>query len=517
MKKEKNIALTLLCVIALSNLSAVTVFAQDAQTVLTQATTVTDQTNDKAEEVPTTEATKVPESVSTEATTVVPEASLPSADVSALPTDIITAPTETVTEGSTETNPTTSTDQTVPSTGDSKAETQTGTQTEKSKPEIPAPSQPVTPVVPSQPQPGTKVSQPQAPVAPQKAETVKPAITSGIDLSDVSMPTAMASAAYVKHWTGNDAYTHNLLSHRYGITAAQLDGFLQSTGIKYDSNRINGQKILDWEKSSGLDARAIIAIAIAESSLGTQGVATAPGANMFGFGAFDNNPTNAQNFSDDKAVIKMTQETIIQNQNTSFAIQDQKAQLLSTGNLNVAALGGVYFTDASGSGKRRAAIMESIDKWIDTHGGTPEIPKELLNTSSVAMMSVPTGYSISKANQAGNYVAGTYPWGQCTWYVFNRAKELGYQFGPFMGNGGDWKHKPGYQTTYEAKPGYAISFSPGQAGADRTYGHVAIVEDVKEDGSILISESNVLGLGTISYRTFSAAEAAQLTYVVGEK
>ncbi|MCK1202255.1 hypothetical protein MXZ84_06155 [Streptococcus uberis] len=50
MKKEKNIALTLLCVIALSNLSAVTVFAQDAQTVLTQATTVTDQTNDKAEE-----------------------------------------------------------------------------------------------------------------------------------------------------------------------------------------------------------------------------------------------------------------------------------------------------------------------------------------------------------------------------------------------------------------------------------------------------------------------------------
>lgn len=165
-----------------------------------------------------------------------------------------------------------------------------------------------------------------------------------------------------------------------------------------------------------IDARAIIAIAIAESSLGTQGVATAPGANMFGFGAFDNNTTNAQNFSDDKAVIKMTQETIIQNQNTSFAIQDQKAQLLSTGNLNVAARGGVYCTDASGSGKRRAAIMESIDKWIDAHGGISEISKELLNTSSVAMMAVPTSYSVSRANQAGNYVAGTYPWGQCTWH-----------------------------------------------------------------------------------------------------
>ncbi|GAB6710667.1 hypothetical protein [Streptococcus uberis] len=40
----------MLCVIATSNLSAVTVFAQDAQTVLTQATTVTNQTSDKAEE-----------------------------------------------------------------------------------------------------------------------------------------------------------------------------------------------------------------------------------------------------------------------------------------------------------------------------------------------------------------------------------------------------------------------------------------------------------------------------------
>ncbi|WP_203267887.1 hypothetical protein [Streptococcus uberis] len=50
MKKEKYIALSLLCAIATSNLSAVTVFAQDAQTVLTQATTVTNQTSDKAEE-----------------------------------------------------------------------------------------------------------------------------------------------------------------------------------------------------------------------------------------------------------------------------------------------------------------------------------------------------------------------------------------------------------------------------------------------------------------------------------
>lgn len=48
-------------------------------------------------------------------------------------------------------------------------------------------------------------------------------------------------------------------------------------------------------KLTGLDVRAIVAIAMAESSLGTQGVAKDKGANMFGYGAFDFNPNNAKN------------------------------------------------------------------------------------------------------------------------------------------------------------------------------------------------------------------------------
>lgn len=61
----------------------------------------------------------------------------------------------------------------------------------------------------------------------------------------------------------------------------------------------------------------------------------------------------------------------------------------------------------------------------------------------------------------------------------------------------------------------ALSFSPGQAGADPTYGHIAFVEQVKSDGSILISESNIKGLGVVSYRTFDAETAKQITYVIG--
>ena len=113
------------------------------------------------------------------------------------------------------------------------------------------------------------------------------------------------------------------------------------------------------------------------------------------------------------------------------------------------------------------------------------------------------------------YIASSYPWGQCTWFVFNRAKQLGITFDPYMGNGNQWMEKSGYSTTKTPTEHSALSFSSSQAGADPVYGHVAFVEQVKSDGSILISESNFKGLGIVSYRTFDAETAKQFTYVLG--
>ncbi|WP_442252553.1 phage tail tip lysozyme [Streptococcus agalactiae] len=129
---------------------------------------------------------------------------------------------------------------------------------------------------------------------------------------------------------------------------------------------------------------------------------------------------------------------------------------------------------------------------------------------------VPAGYSLTKTINTSNYTSATYPWGQCTWFVYNRAKEVGVNFDPYMGNGGDWKQKAGYQTTHTPTEHSALSFSPGQAGSDPTYGHIAFVEQVKSDGSILISEANAKGLGIVSYRTFDKATASQFTYVIGK-
>lgn len=117
-----------------------------------------------------------------------------------------------------------------------------------------------------------------------------------------------------------------------------------------------------------------------------------------------------------------------------------------------------------------------------------------------------------------NYNAsGSYPTGQCTWYAFNRVKQLGKSVDDYMGNGGQWAAKGkalGYQVSQKPKVGWLISFKPGVAGSDPRYGHVAFVEAVRPEG-ILISEGNVYGGTTISYRVIDTALATsdQVTYV----
>ncbi|WP_252344730.1 CD1108 family mobile element protein [Gemella sp. zg-1178] len=118
-----------------------------------------------------------------------------------------------------------------------------------------------------------------------------------------------------------------------------------------------------------------------------------------------------------------------------------------------------------------------------------------------------------------NYVAslnGGYP-GQCTWYVYNRFSQLGkpIKHSP-MGNGGEWAfyaQNYGYSVSRNARAGTAISFPPGVAGSSPQYGHIAFVEKVNEDGSVLVSEMNVKGEFIISTRTISKEDASQCYYI----
>lgn len=124
-----------------------------------------------------------------------------------------------------------------------------------------------------------------------------------------------------------------------------------------------------------------------------------------------------------------------------------------------------------------------------------------------------------------NYAGNNYPFGQCTWGAYNRMAQLGHSIEWFSGNGGNggfwWQsaQAKGY-TVVKGKPqvGWAVSFTGGLAGSDPQYGHIAVVEYVNEDGSFLVSETNVVSpsSGTRSWRVINKATANQAYFIQGK-
>ncbi|CAA3807420.1 TPA: CHAP domain-containing protein [Staphylococcus aureus] len=114
------------------------------------------------------------------------------------------------------------------------------------------------------------------------------------------------------------------------------------------------------------------------------------------------------------------------------------------------------------------------------------------------------------------YNGQSYPWGQCTWYVHQRRKEIGKPVPLTWGNGGDWGDNAkaqGWEVGSKPKAGAGASVKPGNFGAPPPYGHIMFVEKVKKDGGIVVSEANVKGLGVISSREFSKAETQRMQFI----
>lgn len=121
----------------------------------------------------------------------------------------------------------------------------------------------------------------------------------------------------------------------------------------------------------------------------------------------------------------------------------------------------------------------------------------------------PAGSGNCYGHNTGNTAGGSaYPARQCTLWAYLRRSQLGLPVGSFMGNGAEWANsgrRLGYLVNRTPHVGAVMVFSRGAAGSDPTYGHVAVVERVNSDGSVLISEGGV-GFATFpSYRTISNA------------
>ncbi|MBU8984284.1 CHAP domain-containing protein [Bifidobacterium bifidum] len=116
------------------------------------------------------------------------------------------------------------------------------------------------------------------------------------------------------------------------------------------------------------------------------------------------------------------------------------------------------------------------------------------------------GMSVCYGHRTGNTVGGSaYPWSQCTWYAYRR-RVYYYHLptGSYMGNGQDWANTGrslGYLVNRTPHVGAAMVFRAGQLGANSRYGHVAVVERVNSDGSVLISECGASLQGVAQWRT----------------
>lgn len=146
-----------------------------------------------------------------------------------------------------------------------------------------------------------------------------------------------------------------------------------------------------------------------------------------------------------------------------------------------------------------------------------------MGTSGAPVTEMPAQYKdkVKDKNFTATSPSNTYPFGQCTWYTYNRMQQLGTPLENKLGNGADWGKNAkarGYQTDTQPHIGWAVSFAQGAGGADPVYGHVAVVEAMSDDGQhFLVSECNVIngGTGTVSFRELTNGQG--MVFIQGKE
>ena len=118
---------------------------------------------------------------------------------------------------------------------------------------------------------------------------------------------------------------------------------------------------------------------------------------------------------------------------------------------------------------------------------------------------------------SGNYTSPSfnhqnlYTEGQCTWYVFDKRSQAGKPISTYWSDAKYWASNAandGYQVNNTPSVGAIMQSTPGP------YGHVAYVERINGDGSILISEMNYTnGPYNMNYRTIPASEVSSYAFI----
>lgn len=132
----------------------------------------------------------------------------------------------------------------------------------------------------------------------------------------------------------------------------------------------------------------------------------------------------------------------------------------------------------------------------------------LLTTAELTEMSPQTQI---KTAEAGSYgYSNPYYWGSCAYYAYQRRAQLGRPVGKYWGNAKNWAYnarRAGYTVRKAPRKGSVLVSQTGY------YGHVAVVERIYSNGSILVSEMNYPRKGVKTYRSISKYQKSYYQYI----
>ena len=133
----------------------------------------------------------------------------------------------------------------------------------------------------------------------------------------------------------------------------------------------------------------------------------------------------------------------------------------------------------------------------------------------IAAEKASTPVANTSSKPVSSYGHNYYFYGDCTWYAFERRKELGKGVSNMWGNGNNWADNAranGYNVNNTPSVGAIVHSYAGTNGSGGM-GHVAIVESINPDGSITVSEMNWPTAGTKTIRTISADKVANHNFI----
>lgn len=193
--------------------------------------------------------------------------------------------------------------------------------------------------------------------------------------------------------------------------------------------------------------------------------------------------------------------------------------------LTIPPVNGLAYTLQSGDTIDSLVNRFSVDKakfiaFNDLESGTlPAVGEKLVlpdgkPAPSVArggVSRVSAGLASSDGFRAVYGASNGYDYGYCTWHAANRRAQSGNPLPTNLGHAISWYSRA-------QGSGMAVGATP-RAGAVLWHanmgglGHVAFVESVNEDGSILVSDMNYPSWGRVTYRTVPPSEFGKYRFI----